>query len=125
MNRNELIKNCYNDAVNYPDLAQKLNNIGVASYTVDTATGSILYRFAEGETILHQENIPIRSIAPLFSEALTIQAIRDNQQGKSDYPGFMEAIAAAGVYFYEATLQGTNRRVTYIGKNGHYAESIP
>ncbi|MFC7772507.1 DUF1398 family protein [Flavobacterium sp. GCM10027622] len=125
MDRNEQIKNCYKEADSYPDLALRLNRIGVNSYTVDTATGSILYRFADGETNLHQENIPTRSIVSLFSEALTIQAIRDNQQGKSDYPGFMDAIAAAGVYFYEATLHGTNRRVTYIGKNGHYAESIP
>lgn len=125
MERNDQIKNCYDEAVNYPDLAKKLNNIGVESYTVDTATGSLLYRFAEGETVLHQENSTTRIIAAQFDEQLTVQAIRDNQQGKSDYPGFMNTIATAGVYFYEATLNGNNRRVTYIGKGGYYEEAIP
>jgi len=41
------------------------------------------------------------------------------------YPEFMERIARSGVYFYEATLNGENKRVTYIGKGGAYEEHIP
>lgn len=125
MERNDQIKACYADAVNYPELAKKLHGIGVESYTVDTATGTIVYRFAAGETVLHPGNVDIRNIAVQFDEEKTIEAIRENQQGKSDYPGFMNAIAAAGVYFYEATLNCSKKRVTYIGKGGSYEEAIP
>ena len=37
----------------------------------------------------------------------------------------MNEIAEAGVLFYEATLNGQNKRVTYIGIGGSYEEQIP
>jgi uncharacterized protein YbcV (DUF1398 family) len=123
--KNKQIEQCYAAASNYPDLAKKLNQIGVQSYTVDTASSIILYRFTEGETVLHPGNNTMRIIAEAFDTAKTIEAIRSNQQGKSDYPGFMQEIAAAGVRFYEATLQGERPRVTYIGTGGWYEELIP
>ena len=104
---------------------KKLIEAGVQSYTVDIATSAILYRLCDGENILHTEMHPPREIMIPFNEQETIQAIRENQQGKSDYPGFMNAIAKAGVRFYEATLNGNNKRVTYVGTGGSYEETIP
>ncbi|NHM07851.1 DUF1398 domain-containing protein [Flavobacterium sp. CYK-4] len=118
------INACYQAATSYPDLARRLREIGMESYTVDTATGTILYRFAQGENVLHLGNAN-REIAMSFSEDLTIQAVRNNQQGKTDYAGFMDEIAQAGVRFYEATLIGPRKRVTYIGSGGFYEELIP
>jgi hypothetical protein len=37
----------------------------------------------------------------------------------------MNEIAEAGVRFYEATLSGQRKRVTYIGSGGSYEEMIP
>lgn len=125
MDLNEKIKACYQAASNYPDLAKRLSEIGMESYTVDTASSTILYRFNEGETVLHQGNITARAIKENFNEQKTIEAIRNNQQGKTDYPTFMNEIAEAGVRFYEATLCGSNKRVTYIGTGGFYEEKIP
>lgn len=125
MENNEKIKVCYQAASNYPDLAKRLNQIGVESYTVDTASSIILYRFSSGENILHQGNITSRNIDENFDEEKAIKAIRNNQQGKTDYPCFMNEIAKAGVRFYEATLNGQNKRVTYIGIGGFYEEQIP
>ncbi|WNM18693.1 DUF1398 family protein [Flavobacterium capsici] len=125
MNNNDKIKESYKTATSYPDLAKKLSQIGVESYTVDTASGTILYRFKNGENILHEGNHNARTIAENFDSQKTIDAIRNNQQGKSDYPDFMNEIAAAGVRFYEATLSGDNKRVTYIGIGGFYEEAIP
>jgi uncharacterized protein YbcV (DUF1398 family) len=125
MEHNDKIKECYKNASNYPDLAKRLSQIGVESYTVDTASNTILYRFREGKNILHQGNITARNINAHFDEQKTIEAIRNNQQGKTDYPGFMNQIAASGVRFYEATLIGENKRVTYIGTGGFYEEMIP
>jgi uncharacterized protein YbcV (DUF1398 family) len=125
MDKHQQIKACYAAAANYPDLANRLQQIGLQSYTVDTATSTVLYRFAEGENVLHPGSNELRMINAAFDREKTIDAIRTNQQGKSDYPGFMQQIADAGVRFYEATLQGDNRRVTYIGTDGFYEEKIP
>lgn len=125
MELQEKITACYKAASNYPDLAKRLNQIGVTSYTVDTASDTILYRFDAGENILHLGNIASRNINEKFDEQKTIQAVRNNQQGKTDFPGFMNEIAEAGVRFYEATLNGPNKRVTYIGIGGFYEEEIP
>jgi uncharacterized protein YbcV (DUF1398 family) len=124
MNTQPRIKKAYETSKSYPELVKKLIDIGVESYTVDTATSAILYRLREGENILHAELHSPREIAPSFSEHDTIRAIRENQQGKTDYPGFMNAIAKAGVRFYEATLNGPEKRVTYIGTDGSYEEKI-
>ncbi len=125
MEHSEKIKACYQAAKNYPDLVKRLGEIGVESYTVDTASGTILYRFNQGQTVLHPGNIAARTIAENFNEQKTIEAIRSNQQGKTTYPEFMTGIAEAGVRFYEATLNGSNKRVTYIGIGGFYEEKIP
>ena len=121
----EDIKAAYFSARNYPELAGKLIFAGVLSYTVEVPTGITLYRLADGAIHLHTSIAEPREIAARFDEGLTIQAIRDNQQEKTDYTGFISDIAKAGVRFYEATLNGTNKRVTYIGTGGFYEEPIP
>jgi uncharacterized protein YbcV (DUF1398 family) len=118
------IKAAYESSKSYPELVTNLIRVGVESYTVDVATSAILYRLAGGENILHTEMHAPREIVVPFNEQETVQAIRDNQQGKSDYPGFMKAIAKAGVRFYEATLNGDKKRVTYVGTSGSYEETI-
>lgn len=125
MNRSDSIKASYQAAKNYPDLAKRLAETGVESYTVDTASATILYRFKDGENTLHPGNGVVRVIHEHFDEKKTIQAIRNNQQGETDYLGFMNEIAEAGVRFYEATLNGQRKRVTYIGSGGFYEELIP
>lgn len=121
----ENIKAAYENASSYPELVTKLIAVGVESYTVDVASGNILYRFAAGEHILHYGSAALRVIAGAFNEVNVIKAIRDNQQKKSTYPEFMDAIAQAGVRFYEATLTGNNKRVSYIGVQEKYEENIP
>jgi uncharacterized protein YbcV (DUF1398 family) len=120
----ENIKAAYASAKNYLDLVSKLINGGVQSYTVDVATGTTIYRLKDDSIHFNTNTNEPREIAKKFDEALTIQAIRDNQQGKTDYPGFMNGIAKAGVRFYEASLN-PNKRITYIGSGGFYEEAIP
>lgn len=118
------IQEVYKTASNYPDLVKKLIAIGIASYTVEVSTKTILYRFSNGELHLQPGGIEPLTIAKEFNEQNTIQTIRNNQQGKTDYLGFINEIANAGVRFYEATLNGINKRVTYIGFGGFYEEAI-
>jgi uncharacterized protein YbcV (DUF1398 family) len=124
MELNEKIQKAYKGVKNYPMLVKKLLAIKVKSYTVDVATGTILYRFSKGRQVMHAGTAE-RSIASTFHKEQTIQAVRDNQAGKTGYPEFMDGIAGAGVRFYEATLNGDDKRVTYIGAGGFYEEKIP
>ena len=117
------IQQAYQQAKNYPDLVRKLIAIGIHSYTVDVTTGTILYRLSGGVNALH-EATSAREISSSFNRQAVVQAIRDNQQGKTDYPAFLNDIAKAGVRFYEATLEGNRKRVTYIGTGGWYEELI-
>ena len=119
------IKSAYTTSKNYPEIAEKLIDAGVLSYTVDVPTGITLYRLENGSLHLHTTTNERREITKNFDRELTIQAVRDNQQGKTDYIGFINGIANAGVRFYEATLNGSSKRVTYIGIGGFYEELIP
>ncbi|XZF12506.1 DUF1398 family protein [Chitinophagaceae bacterium MMS25-I14] len=119
------IEQAYRSSENYPDLVRKLTGLGVQSYTVDVASGITLYRFANGNNVIHTESHGARSIAEKFDQEKTVEAVRSTQQGKTDYPAFLEDIAGSGVRFYEATLDGPLKRVCYIGVGGLYEEKIP
>jgi len=126
MNLADQLHQLYSHVKNYPELVAGLIDLGILSYTVEVASGAILYRLADGETFLHPSELKEpRNIAPNFSKEQTIKAVQDNQKGKSDYAGFMNDIAAAGTRFYEAVLNGINKRVIYIGSGGMYEERIP
>lgn len=124
MSLSEKIQAAYAAAQNYPDLAAKLLAAGVLSYTVDTSSGLIIYRVDGGQIHLGDHASEPRAIARNFNEGLTIKAIRENQQGKTTYPEFMQGIADAGVRFYEASLKTEKPNVTYIGIGGSYEEEI-
>jgi uncharacterized protein YbcV (DUF1398 family) len=114
----------YTKAKSYPELAKGFLELGMLSYTVEVSSGICLYRFSEGKQVIHRSGAALRKVSVDFSGQATINAIRNNQQGRSTYPQFMDEIASAGVLFYEATLTG-ERRVTYIGRYGDYTEKIP
>ena len=120
----EMLQEAYKGVENYPGLLRNLIALGISSYTIEVATGTGLYRAAEGENVLHQGMSVPRTVASKFDESMTIKAIRDNQLGKTDYAQFLDDIASAGVRFYEATLNGERKRVTYIGIGGNYQEEI-
>ncbi|WP_317898726.1 DUF1398 family protein [Aurantibacillus circumpalustris] len=119
------IKAIYQVSKTYPDLVHALIRLGIQSYTVDVATGITLYRLEGGKSSLHSSELAQRVVEAEFNKELTVQAVKTTQQGKSTYPEFMNEIAKAGVRFYEATLNGNQKRVTYIGSGGSYEELIP
>ncbi len=119
------IQALYPTATSYPDLAQKLANLGVLSYSVDVSTDIICYRLADGQLIIQYANHESKAIATSFSKVKVIDAIQANIAKQTTYPEFMRDIALAGVYFYEATLTGTNKRVTYVGISDCHIEQIP
>jgi uncharacterized protein YbcV (DUF1398 family) len=124
MDTMQRIRNAYKMARDYPSLMSMLIDIGVASYTVDVATSTVLYRMPEGENIIHVSDVVPREIARSFNKKQVTQAIKDKREDKIDYPVFMNELAKSGVRFYEATLNGTSKKVTYIGPDDHFEEKV-
>jgi uncharacterized protein YbcV (DUF1398 family) len=110
----EAIRQCALRARNYPELALSFLRLGMHSYTVDVASHATLYRSLDGEIVQlpGQPGVPVS--APFNAEAV-LAALRRNQRGESDYPGFMQDIHAAGVKRYEALLTGARPRCIYFG----------
>lgn len=112
-------------ARSYSELAAALRAQGVHSYTVDVASHATLYRSMTGELLTtppHPERLPV---AAVFSADATRAAIRRHQQGGSDYAGFLQDIAAAGVRRYEAVLAGAQPRCVYFGAEEQLEEPVP
>ena len=124
MSLDEQIQEAYKTSASYPEAVKKLIAIGVQSYSVEVTTGIMLYRFNNGENVVHQQTTVARQVSGNFNHEATVQAVRNTQQGKTDYTAFMNEIAKAGIRFYEATFTG-NKRVTYLGIGGMYEEAIP
>ncbi len=120
------IQKASENAENFVELVKRLISLGITSYTVDVKTGLICYRYGMGlVTITHPCSKTVLDISEAFNGKLVKEAIKNNQQGKSDYTAFMKEIAAAGVYFYEVVLTGNSKRVIYIGIYGYLEEPIP
>ncbi len=119
----EAIRECAMRARNFPELALSLLRLGMHSYTVDVGSGATLYRSLDGDIVQlpGQPGVPVT--APFNAEA-TLTAIRRNQRGESDYPGFMQDIRAAGVKRYETLLTGPRPRCIYFGNEGQLEEPI-
>ena len=111
--------------ITYPQFVQLLIDAGVTSYHVDVATHAISFR--RGADEIHAERgaptaPPGARPAPFSQDGLGA-AIRENQQGKSTHPVFLQRIWAAGVTAYDVDLTG--RMITYRGARGEtHAERI-
>ncbi len=119
------INEAYVGASSYPEIVRNLIALGVESYTVDSATDITIFRFAGGKTLTRSSNSVSRTPAAEFDRSEVRNAIVANQTGGSDFQGFMDHIARAGVRFYEATLIGDNKRVEYFGVGDSHIEAIP
>lgn len=118
------INNAYVVATSYPEIVRNLFALGVESYTVDAATDVTIFRIAGGETVTRYSNDEFRVPAKDFDATEVKNAIVAKQTGESDYHGFMDHIARAGVRLYEATLIGDNKRVEYFGIGDSHVEAI-
>lgn len=121
----EQIQKAYAGATSYPEIVRKLIDLGVQSYTVDAASDLTVFRFSDGVTIARFTGKVLRVPTDDLDVSEVKKAIVANQKGESDYHGFMDHIARAGVRSYEATLVGDNKRVEYFGTGDSHVEKIP
>lgn len=121
----EQINEAYSGADSYADIVENLLAFGVKSYMVDVATSVTVFRLAGGETNVRFTGKDFRAPEVDFDAAEVKNAIAANQKGQTDFHQFMDHIARAGVRFYEATLNGENKRVEYFGLGASHVEAIP
>lgn len=114
-----LMNECLNKKVSFPERILNLSKIGIERYYVDLMKLEITYYSHDGGS--HIEYMPIENIPPLainFDKVKVIEAIRASQQGKIDYLTFLREIIAAGTVSYTVYLDG--RQVNYVGRKGEY-----
>jgi uncharacterized protein YbcV (DUF1398 family) len=119
-----LIERARSETSSYPQYAAQLARDSIEGYHVDVAAHTIDWR-APGVRFRELGPVVIAGGAPVaFAEAAVVRALRRNQQGQTDYPGFLREIWAAGVCAYDADLRGGC--VVYRGASGEqYVEAIP
>lgn len=76
-----------------------------------------------GPVVMQGEPLSRRAAEiPPFDREAVVAAIRADQEGRSNFPEFVAAIWAAGVWRYEVDLEA--RTCTYVGaEGGEYVES--
>src|SRR4029078_5928148 len=112
-----LLKECLNKKVSFPERIHNLSKVGIERYYVDLMKLEITYYSQDGKTYAEPmliENVPVIEVN--FDKAKVIEAIRANQQGKIDYQPFLAEIIAAGTVSYTVYLEG--KQVVYVGRKG-------
>lgn len=111
--------------LSYPEYVQKLKEIGVANYEVRVENHNRKFTSVNGEEVLLTGDLPVVSCADYFNTDALKTAIIANQKGLTDYPQFLNEIAAAGVHNYLADLGAM--KILYLGAKASdlYTELIP
>ena len=123
----ELIHRVESEAqgLSYPGYVQKLKEAGVANYEVRVRNHNRKFTFQNGQELLLTGDLPEVICADAFDVEAVKAAIRRSQEGLTDYPAFLNEIAAAGVHNYLADLGAM--KILYMGREAGnlYTEMIP
>lgn len=109
----------------FPLLAEVLRLAGVQKNRWFLPSCQSIYILGEGSVV--QQGVPLVTGSyeiPQFDREALIQAIRADQDGKTEFPEFLDSAWKAGVISYEVDF--ISRKVTYYGVNGEmYLEEYP
>lgn len=109
----------------FPVLAEVLRQSGIKSNHWSLPSCQSIYQMEDRAVV--QQGTPLINDTqeiPKFNRDKLIMAIRTDQQGKSTFPEFLQAIWDAGVIGYDVDFLARN--VNYYGVNGEsYLEEYP
>lgn len=109
----------------FPVLAEALRQAGIKTNRWHLPSCQSIYELEEGSVV--QQGTPLVNGAhqiPAFDEEALITAIRQDQQGQTTFPEFLQAAWNAGVISYNVDFLA--RKVIYYGVNGEsYCEEYP
>ena len=101
----------------FPYLAEVMRRAGVKRYLFDVASASVIYSTDDGDALYPGALLrDAPTIVPPFDEAALITALREDQEGRSTFPAFVEASLVAGVVRYEVDTAA--RTCSYFGVRG-------
>ncbi len=109
----------------FPVLAEVLSQAGVLFNSWTLPACQSLYVMNDGSVV--QQLPPIITKpeeVPPFDRNALVKAIRDDQEGLTDFPEFLNRVWRAGIIGYDVDF--TAREVTYFGIDGEsYSEEYP
>ncbi len=109
----------------FPVLAEVLRQAGVRMNRWSLPSCQSVYFMNEGSVV--QQGTPLVTVTheiPSFNREALITAIRTDQEGRSTFAEFLQAVWNAGVVGYDADFFA--RKVTYYGSTGEsYVEEYP
>ncbi|HEX7674382.1 MAG TPA: DUF1398 family protein [Bdellovibrio sp.] len=109
----------------FPVLAEVLRQAGVQMNRWTLPSCQSVYLMKEGSVV--QQGAPLVTGVheiPKFDRAALITALRTDQEGRSTFPEFLQAVWKAGVVGYDADF--ISRKVIYYGSAGEsYSEEYP
>jgi uncharacterized protein YbcV (DUF1398 family) len=109
----------------FPVLAEVLRQAGVQMNRWSLPSCQSVYLMKEGSVV--QQGAPLLTGVqeiPKFDRDALMSALRTDQEGRSTFPEFLQAVWKAGVIGYDADFIG--RKVIYYGATGEsYMEEYP
>ena len=124
----QLIQGCAQGALTgeltFPEIVDRLSQIGVERYHADYSRQEITYYLADGDSLVVATPHSAHVIPAEFSAPAVEAAVRQSQRNEHTYLDFIQKTAAAGCVDY--FVQITGRRVMYFGRNGEsHVEHFP
>lgn len=120
----ECTKGSFDNTLTFPEVVQRLTQIGIERYDADLVRLEKRYYAKNGDT--HTEKMPLShlpTIAQNFDNDKVQQIIRAIQQGQMSYPDFLHKIMEYGTTNYVVYLDG--KQTIYFGRKGeHHIEKF-
>ncbi len=109
----------------FPNYVQAIIKLGVIRYEVYVSDGHATYLGSEGFTAISDAKYATLTIADESNQELFRKALKDHQQGKSDYLTFCKICAEAGIEKWIVNM--ADMTCTYYDKAGNkmLVETIP
>jgi uncharacterized protein YbcV (DUF1398 family) len=121
----EVINECINKDLSFPEQVKRLSEIGIERYYTDLFRMEKIFYTHNGESYI--KRIPIENMpktADGFNETKVIEVLRLIQKEEINYSAFIRGIVAAGTVSYTVYIDG--RQVIYVGRKGEaYIEKFP
>jgi len=124
----QVIQGCAKGAlsaeITFPEIVDRLAQIGVERYHADYSRREITYSMADGDSLVVATRHPSHAMVVEFTASAVEAAVRQSQRNEHTYLDFIRKTMAAGCVGY--FVQITGRRVIYFGRNGEsHVEHFP
>jgi uncharacterized protein YbcV (DUF1398 family) len=120
----EVINECINKDLSFPEQVKRLSEIGIERYYADLFRMEKIFYARNGESCIERIPIDMPKTADDFNETKVIEVLRLIQKEEINYSTFIRGIVAAGTVSYTVYIDG--RQVIYVGRKGEaYIEKFP